>query len=61
MRMTLYEIDDLKPEAQAALRANELRETMLYAGKKWARVFAEDELDENEWRRSPRHRLRWTA
>lgn len=49
-RMTLYEIDDLKPEARAALRANELRETMLYAGKKWARVFAEDELAETEWR-----------
>ena len=43
-RITLYEIDGLKPEAQAALNAGELRESMLYAGKKWARVFAEDEL-----------------
>jgi class 3 adenylate cyclase/nitrite reductase/ring-hydroxylating ferredoxin subunit len=49
-RITLYEIDGLKPEAQAALNAGELRESMLYAGKKWARVFAEDELAENEWR-----------
>ena len=49
-RITLYEIDGLKPEAQAALNAGELRETMQFAGKKWIRVFAEDELALNEWR-----------
>lgn len=49
-RITLYEIDDLKPEAKAELNADELRETMLYAGKKWLRVLPEDELTENEWR-----------
>ena len=49
-RITLYEIDGLKPEAQAALNAEELRETMLFAGKKWVRLFAEDELALNERR-----------
>ena len=43
-RITLYEIDRLKPEADAALNTRELRETMIFAGKKWVRVFAEDEL-----------------
>ena len=43
-RITLHEIDGLKPEAEAELNAKERRETMLYAGKKWVRVFAEDEL-----------------
>ena len=49
-RITLYEIDRLKPEAQAALNAGEIRETMLFAGKKWIRLFAEDELALNERR-----------
>ena len=49
-RITLYEIDGLKAEAHAALNAGELRETMLYAGKKWIRAFAENELSENDWR-----------
>ena len=43
-RITLYEIDRLKPEADAELNTRELRETMIFAGKKWVRVFAEDEL-----------------
>jgi class 3 adenylate cyclase/nitrite reductase/ring-hydroxylating ferredoxin subunit len=43
-RITLHEIDGLKPEAEAELNAKERRETMLYAGKKWVRVFAQDEL-----------------
>ena len=49
-RITLHEIDGLKPEAEAELNARELRETMLYAGKKWVRAFAEDELGINEHR-----------
>jgi class 3 adenylate cyclase len=49
-RITLYEIDGLKPEAQAALNAGELRETVQFAGKKWIRLFAENELALNEWR-----------
>ncbi len=49
-RITLYEIDGLKPEARAALNAVELRETVQFAGKKWVRLFAEDELALNEWR-----------
>ena len=49
-RITLYEVEALKAEAEAALSSGELRETMLYAGNKWARVFAEDELAENEFR-----------
>ena len=52
-RMTLYEIAALKAEALAALQANELRETMLYAGKRWVRAFPEDELAENDWRILP--------
>ena len=43
-RITLYEIDRLNPEADAAMNTRELRETMIFAGKKWVRVFAEDEL-----------------
>jgi class 3 adenylate cyclase/nitrite reductase/ring-hydroxylating ferredoxin subunit len=49
-RITLYEVSDLTEEAKAALEENEVRETMLYAGKKWERVFPQDELEEDEWR-----------
>jgi len=49
-RITLYEINGLNSEAQAALNARELRETVQFAGKKWVRLFAEDELALNEWR-----------
>ena len=49
-RMTLYEIDGLKPEAEAQLNRKEQRETVLFAGKKWVRAFAEDELKVDEHR-----------
>ena len=49
-RITLHEIEGLKPEAEAELNAREVRETMLYAGKTWVRVFAEDELAVGEHR-----------
>lgn len=48
-RITLYEIEALKPEARAALSSKE-PETARFAGKKWFRLFAEDELALNEWR-----------
>jgi len=49
-RITLYEVGGLKPEAQATLNVEEQREIVQFAGKKWFRVFAEDEIDLNEWR-----------
>jgi class 3 adenylate cyclase len=49
-RMTLYEIDGLKPEAEAALNARDHLETMLFAGKKWVRLLAEDDLAVDERR-----------
>ena len=49
-RITLYEVDGLKPEAQAALNVEEQHEIVQFAGKKWIRVFAEDEIGLNEWR-----------
>ena len=49
-RITLHEIDGLKPEAEAELNAKDPRETMLYAGKKWVRIFAEDELANGDCR-----------
>ena len=49
-RITLHEVDRLKPETEAELNAKEHRESMLFAGKKWVRVFAEDELAINEHR-----------
>ena len=48
-RITLYEIDGLKPEAAKALKDGE-RDTVLFGGKKWIRAVAEDELALNEWR-----------
>ena len=42
-RITLYEISALTPEAQAALAPAE-RETVIFAGKKWFKVLAEDDL-----------------
>ena len=47
-RMTLYEIDGLKPEAEAQLNRKEQRETVLFAGKKWVRAFAADALAVDE-------------
>ncbi len=49
-RISLHEVNRLKPEAEAELNAKEHRETMLFAGKKWVRVFVEDELAINEHR-----------
>ncbi len=48
--ITLYEVGGLKPEALAALKAEQLRETMLFAGKTWVRVFTDDELSIDEHR-----------
>ena len=49
-RITLYEIEGLTEAAQTLLDAASARETMLYAGKKWTRVFAVDELADGAWR-----------
>lgn len=49
-RITLYEIDGLKPEAREALGRASMRDTMQFAGKKWVRLLAEDELALDEWR-----------
>jgi class 3 adenylate cyclase/nitrite reductase/ring-hydroxylating ferredoxin subunit len=49
-RITLYEIDGLKAEARAALNEGMPSETMQFAGKKWIRLFPEDELAVDEWR-----------
>jgi class 3 adenylate cyclase/nitrite reductase/ring-hydroxylating ferredoxin subunit len=48
-RITLYEIDGLKPEAREALGRAPMRDTMQFAGKKWVRLLAEDELALDEW------------
>ena len=47
-RITLHEIRRLSPEADAELNAKERRQTLVYAGKNWVRVFAEDELEIGE-------------
>ncbi len=52
-RISLYEIHALKPEAEALLNAGKMHETMLFAGKKWFRLFEEDDLALNEWRIVP--------
>ena len=49
-RITLYEIDRLKPEVDAALNARQHRDSMRFAGKNWVRVLAEDELGVGERR-----------
>jgi nitrite reductase/ring-hydroxylating ferredoxin subunit len=49
-RITLYEIDGLKPEADAELNARQHRDRMRYAGKDWVRVLADDELGVGERR-----------
>jgi class 3 adenylate cyclase/nitrite reductase/ring-hydroxylating ferredoxin subunit len=43
-RITLHEIDGLTPEAETELNAKEQRDSMQFAGKKWIRAFAEDEV-----------------
>jgi class 3 adenylate cyclase/nitrite reductase/ring-hydroxylating ferredoxin subunit len=49
-RITLYEIAGLTPEAEAALNAGAFRDTVHFAGKKWVRLFSEDDLALDEWR-----------
>jgi class 3 adenylate cyclase/nitrite reductase/ring-hydroxylating ferredoxin subunit len=49
-RITLYEIDGLKPEARTALDEGKPRETVQFAGKKWIRLFPDDDLAVDEWR-----------
>ncbi len=49
-RITLYEIDGLKPAADTALSVEHQLETVQFAGKKWVRLFAENELALNESR-----------
>ena len=48
-RITLYEISGLTPEAQAALAPAE-RETVIFAGKRWFQVLAENDLAPTQWR-----------
>lgn len=49
-RITLYEIAGLRPDAEAVLNAGEFRDSVHFAGKKWIRLFSEDEFSVNEWR-----------
>ncbi|NNF79672.1 MAG: Rieske 2Fe-2S domain-containing protein [Rhizobiales bacterium] len=44
-RITLYKVDDLKPEARSILDGSGSREAMIYGGKTWTRAFGESELD----------------
>jgi len=43
-RITLYEIDKLKPIARSVLNDDKQHDTMLYGGRKWTRAFGADEL-----------------
>ncbi len=47
-RITLYEIDGLTEEGEAALDLPESRDTMLLAGRNWTRMFPESELADGE-------------
>ena len=49
-RITLYEIQRLKPAVEARLNARVLRATERYAGREWLRAFAENELAAGERR-----------
>ena len=49
-RITLYEIDRLKPEVEAALNERVARATERFAGRDWLRAFAADELAVGERR-----------
>ena len=49
-RITLHEVARLKPEVEAELDERKQLETMVFAGKNWVRVFAEDELEIGERR-----------
>jgi nitrite reductase/ring-hydroxylating ferredoxin subunit len=52
-RTTLFEITRLKPEVEAELNSVEVREVVRQDGRKWVRVFAEDELRSGERRILP--------
>jgi nitrite reductase/ring-hydroxylating ferredoxin subunit len=43
-RITLYEIDRIKPEVEAALNARPVRGSERHAGRTWLHAFAEDAL-----------------
>jgi nitrite reductase/ring-hydroxylating ferredoxin subunit len=49
-RITLYEIQRLKPEVEATLNARVRHESERYAGREWLRACAEDELAVGERR-----------
>jgi len=49
-RITLYEIQRLKPGVEASLNQRLVRGTERYAGREWLRAFAEDELAVGERR-----------
>lgn len=49
-RITLYEIDGLSPAADELVNAEKKLDTALFAGKKWVRLFPEDELSVGESR-----------
>ena len=49
-RMTLYEIDKLSPKADKIVNAEKHLDTVRFAGKKWVRLFTEDELEIGESR-----------
>lgn len=52
-RITLYEIDGLNPTADKVVNAEGQLETVRFAGKKWVRLFVEDELAIGESRIVP--------
>ncbi|HEX5077729.1 MAG TPA: adenylate/guanylate cyclase domain-containing protein [Geminicoccaceae bacterium] len=49
-RITLYEIDRIRPEVEAALNACEMRGSERHAGRTWLHAFCEDELAVGERR-----------
>ncbi len=49
-RITLYEIERLKPEVETALNERVIHETERHAGREWMRAFPEDELAVGERR-----------
>lgn len=52
-RITLYEIDGLTPEGEAALDLPESRDSMFFAGRTWTRMFPEGELEDGAHRIVP--------
>ena len=49
-RITLYEIERLKPDVETALNERVIHETERHAGREWMRAFPEDELAVGERR-----------